>query len=259
MPKDGITLSQQVGVEPLDSGRYISPVNPIRLGSLSPNGFGGSCLTVAVSAAYHATCNSFHLYSIASHSLWPRKPDRELVCHVENTRRSRSFETSTILMARKGDYGPSKLCLIAIADFHIEAPRSMKYQGLLEMEPITRNTPNLGPGTSQACTGRAHQAPVQVEAERFRVCDQLSGEADQLSALAFYMDKGLAYIPAFHCGHRGSDAGACASLDFSLQLFTRKFTLHDWNISEQKTIVATMQGYIAKGGCGVKTVVCSLV
>ncbi|KAB8230849.1 uncharacterized protein BDW43DRAFT_148877 [Aspergillus alliaceus] len=125
MPKDGITLSQQVGVEPLDSGRYISPVNPIRLGSLSPNGFGGSCLTVAVSAAYHATCNSFHLYSIASHSLWPRKPDRELVGHVENTRRSRSFETSIILMTRKGDYGPSKLCLIAIADFHIEAPRSM--------------------------------------------------------------------------------------------------------------------------------------
>lgn len=80
--------------------------------------------------------------------------------------------------------------------------------------------------------------PQAIHAERFRTRDPLHGEAEQISALAFYMDKDLAYIPALHYGYHPSQAKACASLDFSLRFFEHEVKLEDWHYTEQKTLVA---------------------
>lgn len=87
-------------------------------------------------------------------------------------------------------------------------------------------------------TSRLHDAPSRISAERFHVPTPLSSEAEQIAALAFHMDKGLAFIPVSHSGHMLSQVGACATLDFSMRLSTHRVDLSRWHTMEQKTIVA---------------------
>jgi acyl-CoA thioesterase len=74
-----------------------------------------------------------------------------------------------------------------------------------------------------------------VSAERFRVHEALLTEADRIAALAFYMDRGLAYIPANHSGYSLSQASACATLDFALRILTHEVDLQNWHVSERQT------------------------
>jgi hypothetical protein len=66
----------------------------------------------------------------------------------------------------------------------------------------------------------------------------LESQAKELSALAFYIDRGLAYIPAEHSGYELLDASAYTILDFARQIFRPQITLKNWHVSEQRTSVA---------------------
>ncbi|OJJ54553.1 hypothetical protein ASPSYDRAFT_93472 [Aspergillus sydowii CBS 593.65] len=242
-----ITLSQQIAVRSLSSGRFTSVRPPTRLGSLTATGFGGSCLAVAVNAAYQDVGENFHLYSISGHFIRPTRTDRKLFCDVENVRKSRSFHTSEVRVTQEADDGVSRLCLIALADFHVEKPRSMvvysyktSLSGNREICGNGDSYPSAGDTTAPGVKRSESETalPLAIHAERFRSRTPLGNEAEQVSSLAFYMDKGLGYIPALHCGYRPSDARACASLDFSLRLFDHELDIQKWHVTEQKSVVA---------------------
>lgn len=273
-----ITLSQQVAVRPLGPGRFTSVLCPTRLGSLTSTAFGGSCLAIAASAAYQQIGENFHLYSISGHFIRPAMTDRKLFCQVENIRNSRSFRTREVRVTQEADDGLSRLCLIALADFHVEEPRSMavystspeamslpgshpgrstptpaqaasstrdlyrEIEKFIEIEPLTpsgRGTTEFGQETSSSPSRKLDKpSPLAIHAERFRARGPLENEAEQVSGLVFYMDKGLAYIPALHCGYQPSDASACATLDFALRMFDHEVDIQDWHVTQQRSIVA---------------------
>lgn len=281
-----ITLSQQIVVHSLSPGRFASVCHPSGLGSLSSTGFGGSSLAIAISAAFQESRSDFHLYSIGGYFIRPAKTDRKLFCHVENVRKSKSFETREIRLTQEHEDGNTKICLIALADFHVLEPKSMvAFSTAPELvtlpacisEQSLQNPPQdscsgsdlyhdiekfietqtLYPGTSpvnlriheqEGLTGKLTKPfPQSIHTERFRVRNPLYDEAEQISALAFYMDKGLAYIPALHHGYHPSEANACASLDFSLRFFEHELNLNDWHYTEQKSFVANHSRVYSEG------------
>jgi acyl-CoA thioesterase II len=76
---------------------------------------------------------------------------------------------------------------------------------------------------------------AKTSAEYVRSKSKLATEADQISALAFYMDGGLSFIPLSHNHMFLQDAGACSSLDFALRIFSNKVNLNEWHFKEMKT------------------------
>jgi acyl-CoA thioesterase II len=76
----------------------------------------------------------------------------------------------------------------------------------------------------------------KTSAEWVRSKSKLVTEADQISALSFYMDGALSFIPLSHSHMFLQDAGACSSLDFALRIFTNKVDMNEWNLKEMKTI-----------------------
>ncbi|KAE8153806.1 thioesterase-like superfamily-domain-containing protein [Aspergillus avenaceus] len=260
-----VTLNQQIAVEPSGPGQYQSVLNPTRMGTLASYVYGGNTLAVAVNAAYQTIESPYHLYSITGHFIRAATTERRFICAVETTRSTRTFQTRFIRVSQKADDGSIQLCLIASADFHIEEPRSMvtystrpktsmpftlqdnqppsnpvKELGLYKhIEPFLEKHTIAAASENQLATkGGSSTAPEKFSAERFRIRGPLNNEADQVSALAFYMDKGLAYIPANHSGYQLTDASACASLDFSLRLFTHEIDLRKWHLTEATTSVA---------------------
>ncbi|CAG8064124.1 unnamed protein product [Penicillium salamii] len=283
-----MALRQQIAVHSLTPGCFASVCYPARLGSLTTTGFGGSSLAVAISAAFQESRGDFHLYSIAGYFLRPVKTDRKLFCHVEILRKSKSFETREIRVTQEYENGVSKICLIALADFHLMELKSMvTFSTAPELVslPAPTNEQSLQDNTHDSCSGhdlyqdienliemqplglspgidpvspRLHEqaaiendsnppAPRSIHAERFRARSSLNSEAEQISALAFYMDKGLAYIPALHHGYHPSEADTCASLDFSLRFFEHEIDLEDWHYTEQKSIVANHARVYSEG------------
>lgn len=286
-----ITLSQQIAVHAQAApGCFASVCYPVKLGSLPSNGFGGSSLAIAINAAFQGTRKGFHLYSVTGYFIRPAKTDRKLFCQVETIRKSKSFETKEIRLTQEYENGDSKICLIALADFHLMDLKSMVAfstppelaslplpistreqsqknlsQGSFPSSDLYHETEkfiemkSLSPNTGRF-NSRIHEKerligklstpspqPIPIHAERFRARHPLHSEAEQISALAFYMDKGLAYIPALHNGYHPSQANACASLDFSLRFFEHDFNLEDWHYTEQKSVVASNARVYSEG------------
>lgn len=261
MGKSTITLNRQIAVEPLGSGRYCSATNPTAMGTLTPTVFGGNVLAIAVNASYQTTSASHHIYSICGHFVNAATTDRRLICDVETIKNTKAFQTRHVRVSQESDDGSIRLCLLASVDFHIVEPRSMVVYSL---------PPQTSSNQSSASTQRTRAeefglykhiehftdtlqisviddenkdtspagAPLKVSAEKFRALGPLQNEAEHMSALSFYMDRGLAHIPAKHSGYEIFEASACASLDFSLRFFTHEVNLHDWHIMELKALVA---------------------
>ncbi|CRG92047.1 hypothetical protein PISL3812_09102 [Talaromyces islandicus] len=228
------------------------------MGQLSATVFGGNILGIAVNAAYQTISATHHLYSVSGHFLRPATTDRDLICKVQKIRNTRTFETRHLRVIQEAADGSAMLCLIASADFHIEEPRSMvvyaippqSWSQTTHHEPLRHDTAPerhilyryIERFTDvQSITTRGTKdtpATSRVSEEKFRVRGTLETEAENMSALAFYMDRGLAYIPANHNGYELSEASACATLDFSLRIFTHKLNLEDWHTVEQQTIAA---------------------
>ncbi|QKX58754.1 uncharacterized protein TRUGW13939_05881 [Talaromyces rugulosus] len=254
-----ITLKQQIAVKPQGPDSYISVIKPTRMGELSATVFGGNILAIAVNAAYQTISTTHHLYSISGHFIRPATTDRNLICKVQRIRNTRTFETRHLQVIQKAADGSAVLCLIASADFHIEEPRSMvvyaipprsgpqishyeplRHDPVPERHVLYRYIERFTDVQSISIGGNEEETPAtsRISGEKFRVKGPLETEAENMSALAFYLDKGLAYIPANHNGYELSEASACATLDFSLRIFTHKLNLENWHTIEQQTIAA---------------------
>ncbi|KAL4764220.1 uncharacterized protein BDW70DRAFT_148175 [Aspergillus foveolatus] len=257
------TLKDQIAVEAIDTDCYRSVLPPIRMGNLADWAYGGNILAIAVQAAYATITTGQHLYSISGYFVRPASPSQKLICRIERVRDTRTFQTRQIRVVQSGK--SEQLCLIATADFHIDEPDEMVNYSARPQLPVptspaaetgTENTPEPGLYRiiNMLMEVRPHQGDRNgkdvsdiVSAERFRVYDALHTEADRIAALAFYMDRGLAYIPATHSGYSLSQASACATLDFALRMLTHHIYLQDWHVSERQTCGAENARALGEG------------
>lgn len=258
------TLKDQIAVERIDTDCYQSIVPPIRMGDLANWAYGGNILAVAVKAAYATIERGQHLYSISGYFLRPASTSHKLICHVERIRNTRNFQTRHLRVVQS-DGKSEKLCLIATADFHIDEPADMvNYSARPKLpipsspaeEPATERTrePGLYRILDTMMAVRPHSSGCDgedvsnvISAERFRLHGALQSEADRIAALAFYMDRGLAYIPANHSGYNLSQASACATLDFALRVLTHEIDWRNWHISERQTFGAGNARALSEG------------
>ncbi|KAH8686523.1 thioesterase-like superfamily-domain-containing protein [Ilyonectria robusta] len=141
------TLSEQVAVEQLGPGEYVSKLCPIRMGNSMPIAYGGCTAAVAVSAACSTIPENLSLYSVLGHFLGPASIDQKLYCSVTNTRDTRSFATRRVQVKQKQPDGQFRVCLELIADFHVQEPSSLTYSAPPE---------STWPGPEDCPTAQAH-------------------------------------------------------------------------------------------------------
>ncbi|RAH67578.1 thioesterase family protein [Aspergillus aculeatinus CBS 121060] len=259
-----VTLEEQLAVEALGLDRFVSCLPPTRMGDLADWAYGGNILAIAISAAYATIKPCHHLYSLTGHFVRPASPSLQLICQVERIRDTRIFQTRHLRVYQESPTG-EQLCLVATADFHIEetlemvnystrphsthadavpaaiarVPESGLYKYInrfMEVQPL--------PATDRKTEG---DITGIISAERVRLQTPLGSESAQLAALAFYMDRGLAYIPANHAGRSLLDASACATLDFALRVMTHRVDVGEWMVSEQQTCAAGGARAVSEG------------
>ncbi|KAM5347370.1 hypothetical protein ACJ41O_010375 [Fusarium nematophilum] len=120
-------IADQVAVEQLQPGEFISKALPIRMGNSLPIAYGGCTASVAVSAACATAPPTMSLYSVLGHFLGPASTDRKLHCSVTNTRDTRSFATRRVQVKQEQPDGRFRICLELLADFHIKEPSTLTY------------------------------------------------------------------------------------------------------------------------------------
>ncbi|KAF4973673.1 hypothetical protein FZEAL_9265 [Fusarium zealandicum] len=120
-------LADQVAVEQLGPGEYVSKLLPMRMGNSMPIAYGGCATSLAVSAACATAPPNMALYSVLGHFHGPASTDRKLYCSVSNTRDTRSFVTRRVQVKQKQPDGKLRVCLELIADFHIKEPSLFVY------------------------------------------------------------------------------------------------------------------------------------
>lgn len=121
------TLAEQIGVEKVKDGEYISKVLPVKMGNSLPIAYGGCTVGVAVSAACATVTSSLALYSVLGHFLGPASTEYKLHCHVENVRDTRSFATRRVRVKQQQKDGKFRTCLELTADFHVKETSAFKY------------------------------------------------------------------------------------------------------------------------------------
>ncbi|KAJ6137392.1 Thioesterase/thiol ester dehydrase-isomerase [Penicillium samsonianum] len=258
------SLKNQIAVESIDTDCYRSVAHPIPMGDLADWAYGGNILAIAVNAAYATVTAGQHLYSISGYFVRPASPSQKLICHVERIRDTRTFQTRHLRVVQSGEKY-EQLCLIATADFHVEEPGDMVNYSIRPQLPVpsspaaeTEREKTQEPGLYRILDTIMELHPHRadwggkvvsdiVSAERFRVHGALHTEADRIAALAFYMDRGLAYIPANHSGYSLSEASACATLDFALRILTHEVDLQNWHVSERQTYGAGNARALSEG------------
>ncbi|KNG91691.1 hypothetical protein ANOM_000192 [Aspergillus nomiae NRRL 13137] len=241
-----VTLDRQIAVEPLGPDSYMSAMPPTRMGALASYAYGGNTLAVAVNAAYQTVQASFHLYSICGHFIRAARTDRSLICQIERVRDTRTFQTRVIRVSQEGNDASTQLCFIASADFHIEEPRSMVTYSTLPQTSLPLS--NTGISTIPPQAPKEHG--LYQNLERFLdmqpivVAASMKEEEQKVHPLRppDFRRKGSVYRRRWrvkrHIGYALTDASACATLDFSLRLFTHGIDLRQWHLTEATTSVA---------------------
>ncbi|KAL2840408.1 thioesterase-like superfamily-domain-containing protein [Aspergillus pseudoustus] len=265
--------ASQIAIERIDGDCYRSVVPPICMGDLANWAYGGNILAIAINAAYETVTPDQHLYSISGHFLRPASPSQKLICRVERIRDTRTFQTRHLRIVQCAE-DTEQLCLVATADFHIDEPahavmvnysarpqlavpstppaeakqETTRERGLYSiLDTMMDVRPHGNRAEPQNDPGKGVAEIVTGERFRIHMRGQLQREADRIAALAFYMDRGLAYIPANHSGYSLTQASACATLDFVLRLLTPRVNLRDWHVSERQACAAGNARAVSEG------------
>lgn len=98
---------------------------PQKMGNPLNIAYGGYALATACTAAYRTVPNNYHLYSMLGNYLGPAYADRPLCAKVRTIRQTRTFATRQVEISQKRDDGQQRVCLIAIADFHVPEPATL--------------------------------------------------------------------------------------------------------------------------------------
>lgn len=96
------------------------------MGNSAPIAYGGFALGTALKCA----CNTidqdkYRVYSAQGSFLGPASIDRPLECSVRHLRSTKSFMTRLVEVGQTQDDGKFRICLIMLADFHIQETKSM--------------------------------------------------------------------------------------------------------------------------------------
>jgi acyl-CoA thioesterase II len=121
------TLAEQIAIEQLEPGQYVSKHLPIRMGNSMPIAYGGCTVAVAVNSACSTVPSNLSLYSLLGHFHGPASTDQKLYCSVTSTRDTRSFATRRVQVKQKQRDDKFRVCLELIADFHVQEPSSLEY------------------------------------------------------------------------------------------------------------------------------------
>ncbi|KAJ0426758.1 thioesterase-like superfamily-domain-containing protein [Aspergillus carlsbadensis] len=115
--------------------------------------------------------------------------------------------------------------------------------GLMARHFETRQAPE-GIG-AQNLTGMAKRQPTtqdhlpltsKTTADWVRCRTPLRNSLEHYAGLAFVLDGYLSFLAGMHNHMFLDDAAACASLDFSVRVFSNDFDLTQWNLREMKTV-----------------------
>ncbi|KAG7412289.1 thioesterase-like superfamily-domain-containing protein [Fusarium sp. MPI-SDFR-AT-0072] len=138
------TLAEQVAVDQVSPGEYVSRLNPIRMGNAMPIAYGGCTASIAVNAACHTAPPSMSLYSVLGHFHGPASTDKKLHCSVTNIRDTRSFATRRVQVKQQQPNGKFRVCMEVLADFHVIEPSSWDYsEATCSKWPRAEDCPNL--------------------------------------------------------------------------------------------------------------------
>lgn len=117
----------QLAVERLGPGEYISRLCPGAYGNYGGMAFGGCTTAIAASAAYAEVPAGYFLYSFVGHFLGPATTKSKLYCSVHNIRQTRTFATRRVVVRQQQPDGKMRSCLEVLADFHIKEPGLLSY------------------------------------------------------------------------------------------------------------------------------------
>ncbi|KAH0276529.1 acyl-CoA thioesterase II, partial [Aureobasidium melanogenum] len=139
--QDMPTLKEILALEQVEPNRFQGKSNPPRMGNVLPIAFGGYTIGVATQAACFDIPPNFRLYAINGNFLGPAYTDRPVVVKTKVYRTTKTFTTKLVEVLQKQDDGKERVCLVALADFHVvepesfmvySAPPSMKYSSVEE-------------------------------------------------------------------------------------------------------------------------------
>lgn len=107
---------------------FQSKFNPPRMGNVLPIAFGGYTIGVATQAACFDVPSNHRLYAIDGNFLGPALTDRPVFINTKVYRSTKTFTTKLVEVLQKQDDGKERVCLVALADFHmVEAESFMVY------------------------------------------------------------------------------------------------------------------------------------
>lgn len=121
------TLTDQLAVDELGPGEYLSRVHPGDYGNIGGIAYGGYTSAVATSAAFATVPDGYFLYSLVGHFLSPATTKEKLYCTVYKTRDTKTFATRRVVVKQKQPDGQMRSCLEVLADFHVEEPALLTY------------------------------------------------------------------------------------------------------------------------------------
>ncbi|VUC29866.1 unnamed protein product [Clonostachys rosea] len=135
-------ITEQISVEPLHDGRFVSKYTPVRFGNLRAT-YGGNTIGVAFNAASQTVPPGFSAYSILGHFLGPALKEQKLYCKVHDTRTTRTFATRRVEVSQEQTDGTFRTCLELIADFHVNEPSMLEFSAPPTMAwPKPRDCPD---------------------------------------------------------------------------------------------------------------------
>ncbi|KAH7083345.1 thioesterase-like superfamily-domain-containing protein [Paraphoma chrysanthemicola] len=123
--KEHLTFTDHLTLKPLGNDSYETAHPPGKMANFPPVAYGGYALATACKSAYLTVPTGYHLYSLQGNFLGPATTDRPFRANVRTVRQTRAFATRQVEVSQKRDDGGDRVCLIAIADFHVKEQASL--------------------------------------------------------------------------------------------------------------------------------------
>lgn len=166
---------EQLAVERLGPGEYVSKFSPAAYGNAGGIAFGGCTTAIAGNAAYSEVPENYFLHSFIGHFLGPALTTAKLHCTVHIVRNTKTFATRRVVVKQQHPDGKIRSCLEAFADFHVKepalltysAPPTLKYKSPEDSSTLKELVDKaIADGTIKE-DPIAKYAPMFYEAERF--------------------------------------------------------------------------------------------
>lgn len=121
------SFTDQLAVDQLGAGEYISRLCPGAFGNSGGIAYGGCTTAIATSAAAATVPSGYFLYSLTGHFLGPATTTARLHCTVHAVRNTKTFATRRVVVTQHVDGTTARAVLEVVADFHVAEPTLLTY------------------------------------------------------------------------------------------------------------------------------------